>query len=166
MKSLLPVLTYRAPEVLLATVPGQVLAVWTDAPTVASVEALGRALEGQLALGLEPTYLGLVVGGVSLPGEPARKAFGALLRRLQGRMPAMAMVVRGEGFGASAVRGVITGLGLAARNKLPLQCFAEVEPAAHWLCCFASSRQSPRAVLESVAELEALSRASRLPKAS
>ncbi len=61
-----------------------------------------------------------------------RAGFG-VLKSGNGHVRASALVFEGEGFSASMVRAVATGLALLARTSFPHHVFADVTAAADWL---------------------------------
>lgn len=65
-------------------------------------------------------------------GQKGRAEIGQMLRERAG-LKAWANVVEGDGFWASAVRGITTTLQLVAKPSFPLKTFASVPAAAEWL---------------------------------
>ena len=73
----------------------------------------------------------IVEQGAPLPSTQARTVTAEILRTAPIRLSAM--VFEGQGFGAAAVRGVITGIGLLARTPYPHRTFATVTEAVSWI---------------------------------
>src|SRR5262245_46206894 len=105
-----PDVLYQASEATIAVWRSTVIAVWPATPTVASVRAVDGALK-RISKHCAPNYLGISFGPTALPDVETREAFVRALRALR-RDAGVAMVLRGEGFGVSAIRAVITGFGL------------------------------------------------------
>ncbi|WP_437562178.1 hypothetical protein [Sorangium sp. So ce542] len=83
--------------------------------------------------------LTVVEGEASLPPAGARKALASFLAQASSVIRCSAVVFEGSGFRAAAVRSVVTGLSLLARQRFPHKVcdiaeagrmFAEILPAA------------------------------------
>ena len=77
----------------------------------------------------------LAIGGlgVKMPDEQTRKASAELMAKLDPTLIASAVVVDGEGFFASAARGVIAGIFALSRSRVPQRAFRSVQEATAWL---------------------------------
>jgi len=76
----------------------------------------------------------LCVGrGVRPPDRAGRERAVSALRRLGPRTRAMACVVLGQGFGAAAVRSVMSAAGLAIRSDYETKVFDSTTTALTWL---------------------------------
>jgi hypothetical protein len=78
--------------------------------------------------------LTVVDQAANMPSAEARALGAAFLSRNATRIVASAVVHEGSGFRAAAVRAVVTGLSMIARQPYPHKVFPEVQPAASWLC--------------------------------
>lgn len=83
--------------------------------------------------------LTIVEGAAPLPQAPARRALARFLAEASAFIRCSAVVLEGSGFRAAAVRSVVTGLSLVARQRFPHRVcdieeagrmFAEILPAA------------------------------------
>ncbi|WP_433931410.1 serine/threonine-protein kinase [Sorangium cellulosum] len=83
--------------------------------------------------------LTIVEDGAPLPQAPARRALARFLAEASAFIRCSAVVLEGSGFRAAAVRSVVTGLSLVARQRFPHKVcdieeaglmFAEILPAA------------------------------------
>jgi hypothetical protein len=72
-----------------------------------------------------------------LPSSSGRTALSNILRNCTDDVFASAVVMEGDGFRASAVRSVATGLSIVARQPFPHRVFRKVQDGAQWICsCF------------------------------
>ena len=72
-----------------------------------------------------------------LPDGKGRTALSNILRFCADEVFASAVVMEGDGFRASAVRSVATGLSIVARQPFPHRVFRKVQDGAQWICsCF------------------------------
>lgn len=111
------------------------LYVWRGTTTVRAARELARTIG--LAREADPrgpgVLLGVVEAGTPPPSSEARAALAESLESGAGYVRASALVFEGEGFQASMVRAVATGLALLARTDFPHQVFADVASASDWL---------------------------------
>lgn len=77
--------------------------------------------------------LTIVEAKASLPGSQERSRLAQMLANHSESIKASALVFEGEGFGAAAVRSVVVGLNLLARQPYPHKVFATIETAAGWM---------------------------------
>lgn len=109
------------------------LSVWHRAADGADVQRLRDELR-TLARSRPRISLMLVIpSGVGLSSDPARREAIEMLRELKPALTAIALVIRGSGFAAAAIRAMFTGLGLVLRIGVPWKMFAEVDDAMPWL---------------------------------
>ena len=90
--------------------------------------AFAQTLGGQRA-----AILTVVEKQAPTPSSEARAALSNVLRHGADAVIASAVVMEGDGFRASIVRSVATGLALVARQPFPHRVFARTEDAAEWL---------------------------------
>jgi hypothetical protein len=109
------------------------LIIWTGETTEATIQVA----EAHVAdLARQPGHLllmNVIEEGAPMPSSRARKALAAVLGRFADAIAASAVVCEGVGFRAAAVRGVVTGLTLIARQPYPHKAFPTVETASRWL---------------------------------
>jgi hypothetical protein len=70
---------------------------------------------------------------VELPNAESRTAVANIFRFNLEHIVCSANVMEGEGFRAAAVRGVVTGITLVARQPFPNHVFSSVTQAARWI---------------------------------
>jgi hypothetical protein len=102
-------------------------------------------------------FLTVVDQGAALPDTRARAKLAAFMGASKS-IRVSAVVFEGSGFRNAAVRGVVTGLTLLARQPFPHRVFSSVEEASQWLCGQGPTRwrDQSRAFSEAVAALRAL----------
>lgn len=129
------------------------LYVWRSTTTLAAARALEQTVRivGTRAKG-GGVLLGVVAAGVPPPEANVRKALADSLAAGAGFVRASALVFEGEGFRASMVRAVATGLSMLARLPYPHESFPSVTAAAKWL---ERHHDDSGAVICSAAALEA-----------
>lgn len=84
----------------------------------------GRSMRNGIGL------LTVIEQGASSPDSDARKAVAEFLKQGSDYIKVSAVVVEGSGFRASAVRGVVTGLTMLARQAFPHRVVAIEEAAS------------------------------------
>lgn len=128
-------MTQSTPDHAFGYVPGAVLYVWRGVITVEAVRSLAETMEVARgdSDGIPGLLLGVVEAGTPPPASDVRKAMAELLREGKGFVQASALAFEGEGFAASMVRAVATGLALLARQPFPHQVFATVSSAVESL---------------------------------
>ena len=77
--------------------------------------------------------LTIVEPGAPMPPAEARDALSEVLRDAGDIIKVSAVVFEGAGFRAAAVRSVVTGISLVAKQPYPHKVFATVDAAASWL---------------------------------
>lgn len=110
------------------------LQVWHGQADGASAIALGELADGLFAMypgGISGIHI--LRGGTDLPTADARKRFAEIMRDKGPWIGEAAMVLEGGGFWASAVRGVFTGLRLAAGGRVGLRVAADLNEVMTWL---------------------------------
>jgi hypothetical protein len=75
----------------------------------------------------------VVAKEASPPSSEARTALSNVLRHGVDAVLASAVVMEGDGFRASMVRSVATGLAVVARQPFPHRVFARTADAAEWI---------------------------------
>lgn len=77
--------------------------------------------------------LTVVEANAPVPGADVRKALAAVLADFSRSIKVSAVVFEGQGFSAAAVRSVVTGLTLIARQAYPHKVFASLAEAGAWM---------------------------------
>jgi hypothetical protein len=118
----------------------------------AHVTAMKEALEGFAAKGApgERAVLVIIEYRATL-GERGRAEVARMLSDASGRVTGWANVVEGQGFWASAFRGISLTVSKLARYDYPLKTFAVASEAAEWLALRGLASEAE--VLDSVALL-------------
>jgi len=134
------------------------ISVWqhaADGPDVQSLHAEVARLAGEVG---NPVGALLVVEpGVPLSTPAARDAAMVMVKDLGERLAAIGLVIEGSGFGAAAVRGMFTGIGLVARPGFPWKMFAEADTATAWMIDrVAEGGASPPPIVASLRSIEHL----------
>lgn len=122
-----------SPDHLVGTVDQVLLIVWRVRTLVTAVDRIQMAYDELVAncpegIGL----LNIVEQTAPMPGSDARERIATFLREAS-RVSASAVAFEGTGFRAAAVRSVVAGLALLARQAFPHKIFPTVETAAEWL---------------------------------
>ncbi|HZS40192.1 MAG TPA: hypothetical protein VFF06_25350 [Polyangia bacterium] len=77
--------------------------------------------------------LNIVEPSAPAPPSEVRGALARILTEFGHELKCSAVVHEGSGFRAAAVRGVVTGLTLLARQPFPHKVFATVDEASAWM---------------------------------
>jgi hypothetical protein len=128
---------------LLDELPGRVaifalknitIVVWGEVADLESVDRLARV--GQERIRAYPRGLSdvHVIGRqLGLPDSLTRTRLLEESRQATSHLAAVAVVVGGSGFWASAIRGLVTGMHVLLAGKFELRLFAESEDLPDWL---------------------------------
>lgn len=115
-----------------------VVVIWRKAPTAATIRrpaaTLFRALERP---GHPVVFAALAPPQLLLPDSDARKALHDVIRAMDAHLAGAVSVVLGSGFQAAAVRAMLSGFALLARQKHPVAFVGTTAAAAefvvgHW----------------------------------
>ncbi len=79
------------------------------------------------------TLLTIIEAGAPMPSADARSELARFMTSAANRLKSSAVAFEGAGFRAAAVRGVVTGLTMLARQPYPHKIFSTVPEAAQWL---------------------------------
>jgi hypothetical protein len=136
--------------------PTEVIAKSGDCLLVAISETLSATGVGAIRRGFEEIaseharfgYLSHVDGkvGASMDSR-ARKLMADVVGRHSPRIAAAAIAVSGQGFRATVVRSVLTGIHLASRASHPLRVFANLDGALNWYDARFPTRKTAPVVL-------------------
>ena len=98
------------------------LAAWDQA-----MSGLARRVEGPICV------VTIIDSGTPPPDEASRKAIRHSINKHRHRIAALAYVVEGHGFGAAALRSVLSVISLTARYPFPQKIFATTSEASAWV---------------------------------
>jgi hypothetical protein len=115
------------------TLDNTLLVVWRDTPTLEAfkrVNAAAARLAERCPDGIGT--FGVAPANMPLLGSAERKEASALLERFGGQLRAVASVIEGTGFAASATRSVMTAISVLARSPCPLKIFGSFDEGVDW----------------------------------
>lgn len=121
------------------------IACWSKQATGAAVERITRvreALGRKHPEGVSVVYL--IGSEAGLPTSEARAGARDLMARFQRQRACLAIVVKGEGFGASAMRAAIAGARLLVGGQFEMRVCSGVEEVVDWLPPLHESATSTR----------------------
>ena len=118
---------------MIATHRNLLVMVWHGQPAEAMLKRLEALVRGPLEQQDSVLTLTVIEQSAAPPSADIRKAIARLMDSKANRIRASALVFEGNGFRASTVRSVATGLSLLARRPYPHRTFATVKEAAMWL---------------------------------
>lgn len=111
-----------------------VVILWKRETTLDGVAATGRGVKAALKGSPEGAALMTIVeAGAAMPPAEARDALARQLAEHGEHIRCSAVVYEGAGFRAAAVRSVVTGLSLLAKQPFPHKVFATVNAASAWM---------------------------------
>jgi hypothetical protein len=125
---------YRSPRTCIATLNGIMLVRSFRRSTAPDYRAMFKASE--IALERRKQGLGVIVviePTAEIPNEETRRAAAEAARSISEHLQAAAIVVLGDGFWASAMRGLITALGLMTAQRYPQRSFRYESEAVDWI---------------------------------
>ena len=101
--------------------------VWLSHPTGEAVRVLARLTEESSQCnpqGLSSIHW--IENAAGLPTPDARHELAEIVRHYEGHIICVAVLLRGSGFWASAVRSALTGVALLSPKRFPLRFFADL----------------------------------------
>lgn len=124
-----------------------VVHIWHGETTLDGVAEMFRAVDAQAAL-FGKVYGVNIVHHSRAPSAEARAAIGEGMFNHRHMIGGTALVFEGAGFGAAAIRAVVTGLTMAANHPFPYRVFSNAHDALVWLHALAGGtiRTTPTAV--------------------
>ncbi len=138
---------------------GRVFAViWRDQTTVAGARHLATAFHDFAEPGQKYGLVTIIEADAPLPDSDARDAVAEFLNGISEKCVVSAVIFEGGGFRSAAVRAVVTGLTMLARQAYPHRVFGSVEEAAPWYVQHAPSewRMGQDRFTHTVGEIRAL----------
>lgn len=147
---------------IIHSVPDQSLASWGDTfillfhlnTTVPGVMEIDRAITRFSES--RPNGIGIITiveEAAPMPPSDARDALVKVLEGISRCVKVSAVAFEGTGFRAAAVRSVVAGLTMVARQSYPHKVFATVEEAMAWMAPQMPSPTSSRDLIEAVREV-------------
>jgi len=123
-----------APELLLATSPGLLLATWRTAPTPLVMRKISDAMHGASRAGQLPAHLLVIVGAAPvMPDGPTRAALSQCLRETEKYYTSVTIALLSQGFLAASIRAMLTGLQLLVKPPYPVKIFGTLPEASRHL---------------------------------
>jgi hypothetical protein len=133
-----------SPELVhLHTEPGQhafytwqniMITCWSQRATGPAIEKVAHyreQLDRAHPEGVSVIYL--IANEAGLPTPEARAGVKDLMTRFSKKRACLAILIQGEGFWASAMRAVVTGVRMLVPLNFPMQIFGRVNELAAWL---------------------------------
>jgi hypothetical protein len=151
-------LLIASPDYAMATWDSIFILIWRHDTTNEGIETLRHKLEhfGRS----RPQGLGLVTiveQEAPMPTSAVREKMAGLMADISKVLKCSAVVFEGTGFRAAAVRGVVTGLMLLARQPYPHKVFASMTDGCSWLGSNLRDKQGwevdPRKLTRAIDEL-------------
>lgn len=139
--------TSQTEDYTTAVLGAVVVHIWHGETTLEGVSAMFRAVDAQAAQ-FGKVYGVNIVHHSRAPSAEARAAIGEGMFEHRELIGATALVFEGAGFGAAAIRAVVTGLTMAANHPFPYKVFSKSQDALVWLHGLAGGalRATPTAV--------------------
>jgi hypothetical protein len=111
------------------------ICIWRHDTTLAGVNTLTERVAdfARTAPGDGVGLLTIVEQNAPVPDSKVRDALAGFMKKSAGALRSSAVVHEGTGFRSAAVRGVVTGLTMLARQAFPHRVFATVEEGSRWL---------------------------------
>lgn len=144
------------PDLSLATWGDAFLLIWHHNTTVTGVSTLERTLNAFAAE--RPNGIGLITvveESAPMPPSDARDVLAQFLERASSHIKVSSVAFEGSGFRAAAVRSVVAGLTMVARQSYPHKVFATVEEAMTWMAPQMPSPTTAKELSETVAATRA-----------
>lgn len=110
------------------------IAVWDGVPSAPAVTSWGQQLERLVrAHPRRVTYISYLRSGFGVPVDVVRQSVVGTLKRVDGSLVGVAVVLPGRTFLDSAARALVSGLVLAVRPKSPMRSLASLDESHAWL---------------------------------
>ncbi len=133
-----------------------VIAVFDRAPSVVQAHTMARVLAATARAHQAVNILSVVGASCRLPDAAVRDQLTRDVKTVQGHIGVVATVIEGDGFGAAALRGAVTGMTLMLRPSYPTKVFSSVQDSADFIVKGAAVRGSE--IVFAVAKLRQTSR--------
>ena len=127
-----PRLDHQEPDFAVGSFDSIYCVVWRNDTTVQGAKALHEGFHRWAKPGARHGLVTIIQANAPLPASDARDEVASFLRSIGDLCVVSAVVFEGSGFKSAAVRGVVTGLTIMARQPYPHRVFATVEEASGW----------------------------------
>lgn len=145
------------PEALVAITPGLIALEWRATPTQTAARRVGEVMARTLRTDGPHLMLTLANGSSAPPDATTRELLSKQITELGSALGGVAFTVEGSGFGAAAVRAIVSGMYIVTRPAYPVKVFATIPEACAWL----SSNWKATASKPTASEIEAAIKALR-----
>lgn len=126
----------RGPDYVIGSIGTLFVTICRRAPRLAMLEAIDRTEGAFIARVRAPIRSLFILRDIALVAPPDaefRAKSDYLMQKYTPSLVGTAQVIEGAGFGASLMRGFITGVTIVSRQKVPTRAFATVDAAVGWL---------------------------------
>ncbi len=106
--------------------------IWRDETSVDAARHLQKAFHDWAVEGQTYGLVTIIEADAPLPSSEARDAVAEFLKSVGDKCAVSAVIFEGAGFRSAAVRAVVTGLTMLAKQAYPHRVFGSVEEAAPW----------------------------------
>jgi hypothetical protein len=142
-----------APTCVLASFEGVLIANWRTEVIAEDVTAAISERNRMLTAGTFRGFIHVAEPGLPVPDEALRQTARRAIEARQSNKSPIALVIVGEGFGASAIRSV--GTAVFALRGAPTRLFASTDEAASWLVEKIDTRDQLHALQEACRNVRA-----------
>jgi hypothetical protein len=107
---------------------------WASQPNAPAVEIVGKLTERSLLecpKGIASIHC--IANGAGLPTSEARAQLAEIAKRYDRHLLCVAILLRGDGFWASAVRSALTGIVLLAPRAYQMRFYGELTPLSRFV---------------------------------
>jgi hypothetical protein len=111
---------------------GNNIVVWFGPAGGETVQRLDRMIPEQPA-GTMRSDVHVVLQGSGLPTSEARAGFVGMMKRMEGQLACVGVVIEGGGFWASAMRSAVTGLNILAPRPITMRVLGSIDDLVGWL---------------------------------
>ena len=127
-----PKVVHAEPDYALGSLGPVYVVVWRNETTMKGARHLASGFTDFRTKGNPHGLITIVEPGAPLPGSEPREIIADFLKSASEHLVVSAVIFEGEGFRGAAVRGVVTGLTMLARQSYPHRVFATMEEASSW----------------------------------
>lgn len=128
----------RDPAFVVAVAGCYAIQIITEHATTTTVSSMRRALADLATRHQKFGYVSVIEPEARLLIPPdIRSGFDALVRRYSPRFTGAAIIYERQGFGATAVRSLVTAINFASRATHPNHVFSDLREGVSWLCSLA-----------------------------
>lgn len=121
-------------EARLGATNGLVVLDWLKSPTLTAAGRIGESMTRLIRKDGPPQLmLTLANATVGPPDGSTREILTQQINQLGRTLAGVAIAVEGTGFGAAAVRAIVSGMYIVTRPTYPVKIFASVAESSDWL---------------------------------